>query len=144
MRKLIQNETKNTIENLADIPNPETAITDQLFSTWASGGDASGRHSIYRSCKTDANGGEDNYNIILGGMRLISVHNEKNELIYEEKSLGPDTEYPHYLIPGSESDDLLRKIIDKYQNEIKDVQNNPIQIKVPTFKKVSLTYLLTF
>ena len=86
MRKLVGNETKNTIEHLADVKDPDLAITDVLYPRWTSGADASGRHSIFRSCKTDA--GDNNYNLILGGMRLISVHNERNELIYEEKCLG--------------------------------------------------------
>ena len=46
-------------------------ITDKIYSRWASGGDASGRHSIYRSCKSDA--GKDNRNIILGGQAMTTI-----------------------------------------------------------------------
>ena len=83
MRELVENETRNTIEYLANVP--DSAITEKMYPLWTSGGDGSGRHSIYRSCKTDAG---DTYNIILGGMRLISIKNDKGELVYEEKCLG--------------------------------------------------------
>ena len=40
MRPLIANETKNTIEHLADCK--KEAITDTLYPNWTSGGDSSG------------------------------------------------------------------------------------------------------
>ena len=123
LRPLIGNETKNIVEHLATSVTAAD-LTDTIYTRWATGGDASGRHSVFRSCKTDA--GPNNRNIILGGACCISIHNERNELLYEEKSLGPSSEYPHYLIPGSESVELVRKIIGKYQAEVKDVQDNHV------------------
>ena len=116
-------------------------ITDIIYSRWASGGDASGRHSIYRSCKSDA--GKDNRNIILGGLCCISIHNDRNELLYEEMSLGSTAEFPHYLIPGSESLELVGKIIDKYQQEVKDVQTNHVVSEI-LGKKVTIVPRVQF
>ena len=134
MRPLIANETRNIIEHLASNVK-QTDLTDILYCRWSSGCDASGRHSVYRSCKSDA--GIDNRNYIFGGMRNISIHNERNELLYEEKSMSGSTELPQYLIPGKETLDLTTKILTKHQDEIKDVQTNHVESEI-LGKKVTL------
>ena len=89
----------------------------------------SGRHSIYRSCKTDA--GADNRNYELGGARLKYVLNEFGEEVYVEKSLGAHTEFPHFFVPGKESDTgLMTELFDKYTAEVKDIHANPIQTTI--------------
>ena len=52
----------------------ESDITPTIHTLWASGGDDSGRHSTFRSCKTDA--AKENYNYVFGENGLISVKND--------------------------------------------------------------------
>ena len=106
----------------------ESDITPVLHTRWASGGEGSGRHSSFRSCKTYA--GEDNHNYIFGGNRLISVKNDQGQVLFEEKSSSGKTELPHYLIPGKESNDLVERTIEKYIAEVRDVQENHVQINI--------------
>ena len=86
-----------------------------------------GRHGVYRTCKTDA--GPDCRTFILGGARLRYIENEHGVKVFEEKSLGACTEFPYFLIPGTENNEA-HWILKKYQAEIRDVHANPIQIYI--------------
>ena len=104
----------------------------------------SGRHSIYRSCKTDA--GADNRNYELGGARLKYVLNEFGEEVYVEKSLGAHTEFPHFFVPGKEDLALMTELYDKYTAEVKDIHANPFETiiqgkPVTLFVEVDLSQL---
>ena len=127
MRPLIANETKHMLEHLAPGVTADD-ITDTLIVKWVAGGDGSGRHTAYRACKTDA--GLNNHNFILGGMRIEWIKNSRGKIIYLEKSLGCHTEFPHYLIPGHETVDLVGKIMQKYKDEVKDVTTNHVTIDI--------------
>ena len=86
-----------------------------------------GRHTVNRQCKTDA--GPDNRTFILGASRLRYIENEHGVKVFEEKSLGSCTEFPYFLIPGTENNEA-HWIMKKYIEEIKDVHANPIQIYI--------------
>ena len=85
-------------------------------------------HSTYRSCKTDA--GDDNHSMNLGGLRWLTIENERGETVYEEKSRGVNTEYPYYLVPGKEKGVLTTELTLRHQAEIKDVETNPIETEI--------------
>ena len=63
--------------------------TVHITCDMVAGFDGSGRHSIFRSST-------DSGNIIFGGVRLIR-HRCDDVIIYEEASLGSDTEIPLFL-----------------------------------------------
>ena len=62
----------------------------------------------------------DNENLILGGFRLISLKCRCGcgLIVYKEKSLGPETEVPYFIIPGKETKDRVRSIVTKMKPEI--------------------------
>ena len=120
-------ETGNFIEHLAKDVTVDD-ITDKIYCRWASGGDGSGRHSSFRSCKTDA--GRNNHNLMLGGAACISITNALGKKMYEEQSLGSTTEFPHYLIPGKEEDVNVRDIMKKYTAEKKDLEANHVKTEI--------------
>ena len=78
------------------------------------GGDGSGRHAKFRNSKSD------NENLILGGFRQISLkcHCGCGLIVYKEKSLGPETEVPYFLIPGKETRDTVQAIVTKMKPEM--------------------------
>ena len=126
MRTIIK-ETKHFLEHLAkDITVDD--ITDKIYTRWASGGDGSGGHRSFRSCKTSA--GKENRNQILGCMCMIEARNADGKILYTEQSLGPTTEFPHYVIPGKEDKSLVTDIMAKYDAEKKDVEANHVTTEI--------------
>ena len=81
--------TKDTLVYLAN-PDLVSEIDNDLKILLTGGFDGSGGHSDYRSCRTGSN------NLILGGIRLIEIKSE-SKVIYTEKSLGSDTEFPWFI-----------------------------------------------
>ena len=77
---------------------------------------------------------KDNENLILGGFRLISLkcHCGCGLVVYKEKSLGPETEVPYFLIPGKETKNIVKIIANKMKPEVAacNDQNNPLIINV--------------
>ena len=126
LRSIIK-ETGGFLEHLAKDVTADD-ITDKIYCRWASGGDGSGRHSPFRSCKTDA--GQNNQNLMLGGAACLIITNALGKKLYEEPSLGSTTEFPHYLIPGKEEDKNVREIMKKYTAEKKDLEANHVQSEI--------------
>ena len=60
----------------------------------------------------------------LGGVRWLTIENDRGETVYEEKSRGVNTEYPYYLVPGKEKGVLTTELTLRHQAEIKDVQTS--------------------
>ena len=87
--RLLTQVVKDTLIYLAK-PELLAKIADDINVLLTAGFDGSGRHSEFRSCRTDSE------NLILGGIRLIEISSNGNE-IYTENSLGSETEFPYFI-----------------------------------------------
>ena len=66
-----------------------------------------------------------------GGFRLIRiVLKGSNIVLYEEKSLSPDTELPYFIVPGKEDRSLVTEIWDRFENEVLYCNENTFDIEV--------------
>ena len=79
----------------------------------SAGFDASGRHSKVKSF------GDCSDHLILGGLRVISVTTQTNEMIYHEDSQGSNTEIPWFLIPRKEDHETVTKTVGRMEKEKK-------------------------
>ena len=109
LKEVVQIITKQTLEHLCN--ESSLKAKNYLTAVFTLGFDGSGRHSQFRSCKMP----NDSENLILGGIRLISIMSD--DLIYNEESLGCDTEFPFFIIPGKEGKDLVREIMKRIEDE---------------------------
>ena len=67
----------------------------------------------------------------LGGFRLIRiVLKGSNVVLYEEKSLSPDTELPYFIVPGKEDRSLVTEIWDRFEHEVVYCNENTFEIEV--------------
>ena len=81
------------------------------------GFDGNGRNSQWRSCK-------NGLNFILGGFRQISISDEDENLIYEEKSLGVDSEVPYFIVLWKETHELTELCYKRLEEKVNFVNNN--------------------
>ena len=63
-------------------------------------------------------------------MCMIEARNADGKILYTEQSLGPTTEFPHYVIPGKEDKSLVTDIMAKYDAEKKDVEANHVTTEI--------------
>ena len=65
-----------------------------------------------------------NYFFHLGGYKIISVSDENGALIYEEKSQGPETLRPWFIVPAKETYDNLEEICTMFENELLEAKED--------------------
>ena len=66
-----------------------------------------------------------------GGFRLIRiVLKGSNIVLYEEKSLSPDTELPYFIVPGKEDRPLVKEIWNRFESEVTYCNENTFEIEV--------------
>merc|ERR1711963_43116 len=105
---------------MTDITDPPSVIDVEGVA----GFDGHGQNSIFRSCN---NKGDSH---ILGGSCINSIHDSDKNLIYEELSLGPDSEIPTFIIPHKEDHELIDKCFTRLNKEVNFVNNNSIHTNI--------------
>ena len=109
---------------MAKMPEKKFEDNDTIIVKGCGGFDASGRHQKFRNLEDASD------HLILGGFRLISIHNSDGEKLYEEESRGPESEFPWFLIPCNEADVNTQNIINEMALDInrckeKDIFDRP-------------------
>ena len=51
-------------------------------------------------------------------------------ILYEEKSLSPETELPWFIVPGKENRPLVKKIFDRFNSEVNYCNQNTFDIDI--------------
>ena len=69
-------------------------------------------------------------NLILGGFRPFRFIHPKKGIIWEEDSLGPDSEFTYFIIPGKEEDPLVRTITAKLEEEVHNINSSNMIIQI--------------
>ena len=72
----------------------------------------------------------ETHNFIFGGCRWISIKDVHENCVYQEESLGVETEKPLFVQPGKETPELVEKLWSHIEEEIVDLKQNPIQCTV--------------
>ena len=109
---------------MAKMPEKFFEDNDTIIVKGCGGFDASGRHQKFRNLEDASD------HLILGGFRLISIHNSDGEKLYEEESRGQESEFPWFLIPCNEADVNTQNITNEMALDInrckeKDIFDRP-------------------
>ena len=119
--ELIPKTLTGFMEYLVDTDDLDPSIMYE--AQFCGGYDGAGSFSVYR------NSSSGSPNQILVAMRLMKiVEKVSGQLVYVEKSMGPDTEIPIAIIPGKESHDLVKAIGQKLETEVLACQNQIFDI----------------
>ena len=118
----MENHCKETIELKTYLTSDQ--LPQNLHVEGCCGFDGSGRHSMH------ANQTNETHNFIIGGCRMISISDEHKNCLYQEQSLGVETEKPLFVQPGKETLELVDKLWTHMEGEIIDLLENPIQTTI--------------
>ncbi len=67
----------------------------------------------------------------MGGFRTHSIKNKRTgRIIYPENSMGTDSEVPYLLIPENEETAIVKKIIDKLEQETRECTQQPLETTI--------------
>ena len=120
LETLLKRRVADTIEFLTDISDPP----DILHIQGTTGYDGNGRNSVYRSfekvCPT----------FILAGTCITSIKDGDGNSIFEEKSLGTDSEIPYFIIPHKEDHATTKLCFEKMDSEVTFVNSNSIHCMI--------------
>ena len=105
---------------MAKMPEKFFEDNDTIIVKGCGGFDASGRHQKFRNLEDASD------HLILGGFRLISIHNSDGEKLYEEESRGQESEFPWFLIPCNEADVNTQNITNEMALDIKRCKEKDI------------------
>ena len=61
---------------------------------------------------------------------MISIKDEHQSIIYQEESVGVDTEKPLIIQPGKETNELVDQIYSELEAEIVFLNQNPIHSNI--------------
>ena len=134
MPKLVTKATTEMLENYCDLTDETLAKfeCEGIYLKAETGADASGSHPKFQTFKSD------NDHLLAVGFRPYHILNDDGTTIYEELSLAPDTEILWGLIPAAETNDVVRTLTEKMEEEITFCNNNTLEI-ILRGRKIRLT-----
>ena len=80
---------------------------------------------------------------MLGGLTINTILDIEGNVVYEESSLGPDSEIPYFLIACKENSETTKLCFERMDSEVNFVNNNsihtiinekPVEIKCKNFR----------
>ena len=126
LETLVTKISQQTLESfVTELPDTQEPIQAEFVC----GLDGSGHHSKHRNFHNESE------NIVLGGIRAVKFTHQ-SKLLYEEESMSDETEFPWFVIPGQEKRNLIKKIAQRMEKEIKSVTKMPITLQIGSKKVI--------
>ena len=124
MGEVVKLNLQETLKCLVKKEDLEDINVNDIKGFYTSGADASGNNKCYQSKNNTKSP-----NIIFYGMRLQKVVSG-DKILYEEKSLGAETEIPIGLIPSKEDYEVLESSLQRFEDQIENAEKSTHNINV--------------
>ncbi len=144
LKEAITLTLQRTFQNLEDTLTARKANEFGLVCKFVGGCDGSGSHAIYNSATSLAEG-VDTSHMLVGGFALteIRLNGQEGTSIYKDNNCSSsDAERPWLLIPGRETKEIFKKVMETFDQDISSTTNEVIEIEsIPCQIKFELSQL---
>jgi hypothetical protein len=130
LKEAITLTLQRTFQNLDDKLTTAKAIEYGLVCKFVGGCDGSGSHAIYNSATSLAEG-VDTSHMLVGGFALTEIRlngHDRTTLYKDTNCSSSHAERPWVLIPGRETKEIFKKIMETFDQDISSATNEIIQI----------------
>ena len=144
LKEAITLTLQRTFQNLEETLIAAKAMESGLVCKFVGGCDGSGSHAIYNSATSLAEG-VDTSHMLVGGFALteIRLNAEEGTSIYKDNNCSSShAERPWLLIPGRETKEIFKRIMETFDQDISSTKNEVIEINsIPCQIKFELSQL---